>query len=330
MAREGFKALAAEGIVPRHVITDGDSATFKAAEDVYFSGHSHVEPVQQLDPPHVNRSVRKHVAATPDLPSCIFQVCATKEEHKINLRKLAADLTKRLQGEHAAAHARYHGDTERVAEHVERLRPCLVKCYQGNHELCRSSSLMCKNGTWSCKATYGIQDYKGLILDVESEHVFNLFIQRRLGHAILEKTKHLMTSQKCEASNRALSTSLPKHVTFSRNFVPRAQATVKRVNRGPGQAVYDQNRFIGASLPSGSDAVKMLFHLQKKSASDRARCKTSASKCKRHLRGKRLRRLHDEKRATRAYRSEMVLEAVQKHSVLKKHNYSKDKQFVKC
>lgn len=43
--QESFKALAAKHIVLRHVVTHGDSATFKAAEDVYLSSHSSTDPM---------------------------------------------------------------------------------------------------------------------------------------------------------------------------------------------------------------------------------------------------------------------------------------------
>ena len=94
MARQSFTQLASEGIIPRHVVSDGDSSAFAAAEDVYFSGHSSVEPSQQLDPQHVNRNLCRQIAAA-EFPMSCFPGCVTKERKRVIQQRLALDLSKR-------------------------------------------------------------------------------------------------------------------------------------------------------------------------------------------------------------------------------------------
>ena len=160
-------------------------------------------------------------------------------------------------------------------------------------------------------------------------------VNRRLGPDMLKKTQHLMTSQKCEAANRSLSTSLPKQVTFSRNFPGRAHATVKRLNRGLGQAIYEQNKFIGAPLPAGSDAVKQLFKLQMRGRAASLRCKSLSSRRKRFMTRQKKYKMYDAKSAKQAYSSGMVIKCMKKKVTIKpaeltEHGYTKEKSYFPC
>ena len=116
-----------------------------------------------------------------------------------------------------------------------------MKCYQGDHSICcRLSQLSAgriKNN-WFYESIYLPNNFKMTLNDVEKQELQHC-IEFRIGTGIIRQLENLFTTQKCEAANHPISASVPKNVTYSRNYCARVHSAVKRVNCGSqAEAMY--------------------------------------------------------------------------------------------
>ena len=86
-------------------------------------------------------------------------------------------------------------------------------------------------------------------------HLLGEILAMKLSAAGIQKLYLNTSTQKCESVNRAISASLPKNVTHSRNAFARASSAVHRVNHGVSNSLHMKLRNVGASLPQGSKAA---------------------------------------------------------------------------
>ena len=80
---------------------------------------------------------------------------------------------------------------------------------------------------------------------------------------MLEKTKMNTNTQKCEGSNRSMRRSVPKNVTFSRNFPGRSHSAAHSINHGPGESIYKLCRVVGSPTQVGTRVCRALYQQQK-------------------------------------------------------------------
>ena len=331
LARESFCALAADGIVPRHITTDPDSGAFNGAMDSYCSGNSSTEPVHQLDPPHVNRNIRKHINGT-DLSVWSFPNCKTRTEKQRMISRLSHDLTKRCHGEHKAAMTHYKQNTGKVQEKMVSIVEAIVRCYQNDHSLCLQHSFLC--GGTSKKNYLQKNVYLGsnfhLSLDKKGEEKFRHYIIERIGKKAISMMKFLSHTQKCEAVNRSIGCRVPKHLTYSRNYDARVHAAVKAVNCGLGQSICDGVLHLGGQIPVGSTAAKRLYEHDKSVKSTKEGHDTLACKQRLRLRKRETYRRYDHQKAEANYKSGSVLETLEQSACHEEHCYSLRRKYVKC
>lgn len=64
-----------------------------------------------------------------------------------------------------------------------------------------------------------------------------------------------------ESFNRTLRRSLPRNVTFTRNFAGRAHSAAHSSNNGPGDSIRSLCAGVGCAIPSGGSVDKSLFLL---------------------------------------------------------------------
>ena len=328
MAVESLAQLADSGISVGTVVTDGDSAAFKAAMDRYLSGLADEEPRSQFDVVHINRNQRKFIKKQ-EFTSDAFSG-TNVPANKIQAR-LAIDLTKRCHGEHVAAYRECGGDIGKTLKKMSYMAEYLPKCYQGDHSQCGRKSNLCrglKDKNWLTKSVHIPKNLRMKLLGKDLETFQNCIIYR-LGKQILEKTQELRTTQKCEATNRAISARVPKLITFSRNYLARIHSAVKALNCGIGQAMYDQLIYIGAQVPKGSRIAKGLKKLQDKERRRREHDSNPIVIAKRAQRIKRKYAALDAQRAELSYKSGMALstESVPEH--MNEHSYTTRRKYRK-
>lgn len=118
-----------------------------------------------------------------------------------------------------------------------------------------------KKKNWLSHSAFLPEGFGLTCTDGDKEKLVRL-IEYRLGQKVLEKTKHLLTTQKCEAVNRAISSTTPKNKTFSRNFAARVHCAVNAVNRGIGDSILSQTEFVGAPVTPGTRVTRGLLRRQ--------------------------------------------------------------------
>lgn len=92
----------------------------------------------------------------------------------------------------------------------------------------------------------------------ENETMLHACFSKRLSPAVLDKTIKNSNSQKVESFNRTLRRSLPRNVTFTRNFAGRAHSAAHSCNNGPGSSLRGLCAGVGASIPSGGQVDQTL------------------------------------------------------------------------
>ena len=112
---------------------------------------------------------------------------------------------------------------------------------------------------------------------------------------MLNKTKYLLSTQKCEAVNKAISATVPPHLTFTRNHDGRNSAAIHAVNSGIGTAIITECNDAGAPLTAGTRVTRRLLKMQKEAEKMKDFKKSPEAKRRRYLKRKRLFSLHSDK-----------------------------------
>ncbi len=115
----------------------------------------------------------------------------------------------------------------------------IIDCYMGDHAKCVLHSFVyAQDEVWS-------RPYNSTMLDFASVNqiitptpddrdklrkIMNIRPSRRAVSMTFKNT----TQNKCEAVNRGITKSVPKHLTFKRNYGWRVQASINTINNGPG------------------------------------------------------------------------------------------------
>ena len=128
------------------------------------------------------------------------------------------------------------------------------------------------NTTWLQRSPFLKKDFKIESYD-ESLNLVRKCVAYRLDLAILERTKMNTNTQKVEATNRSMRRSLPKHLTFFRNFPGRAHSAAHNINNGPGELIYKLCKVVCSPIPSGTRVFRALYQEQKKTNSHKSRKK---------------------------------------------------------
>uniref|UniRef100_K1Q240 Mutator-like transposase domain-containing protein n=1 Tax=Magallana gigas TaxID=29159 RepID=K1Q240_MAGGI len=204
-AREGMAELLCEdGIEVKGVTTDPDSSAGRAAESLFKDGLNKVKPMHYLDTRHLSKSIGKSIKRDEKLLQVV--PCRTKAEKTKLLHNFAFDAVDRCTAEINQAYDLYAGDSHKMKNKLSYAVDAIVQCYMGDHALCRKHSLVCNGG----------------------------IVNWRLSPAVLDKN---INSQKVESFNRTLRRSLPRNVTFTRNFAGRVHSAAHSSNNGPGDSI---------------------------------------------------------------------------------------------
>ena len=126
----------------------------------------------------------------------------------------------------------------------------------GDHDHCKKHSLVCNGGkkNWLIKSPYLENDFK-ITASQANGAVLRACLSKRLSPTVLAKTILNTNTQKVESFNRRLRRSLPKNVTFPRNFHGRAHSAAHSTNNGPGESLEALCAGVGAPIPSGGVSV---------------------------------------------------------------------------
>ncbi|KAK3596404.1 hypothetical protein CHS0354_019003 [Potamilus streckersoni] len=259
LASECLLNLKEDNFEVRDITTDPDTSSYGAAVKLYNEGFTHTILKNFIDTRHFSENHRKYIKRCPNLVHMIPGL--TKAARQKMRDRFAIDLTQRCQVEFENAFNKLNGNTDRVKSCLSYSVDAIVQCYQGDHSLCTDNSYACK-GDWLEKSPYLPFSFKEHVTK-QSEGILRDCINYRLGPLNLEKTKFNTNSQKVEAANRVLRRSLPRNITWTRNFPGRAHSAVHSLNNGPGESILKLCNAIGCSIKSGTRVAQTLAQEQK-------------------------------------------------------------------
>ena len=326
-AKEALTDLKADGIEAKHFTTDPDSSAFKAAEDLYHENITQTEPVHFIDTRHLSQNHRKNIKNNQQILK--MMPGKTKAEKNKLLNNFAVDLAARCEAEFSKSMEKYGGNFQKVKNKMSYVCDAIPLCYMGKHERCRRHSFVCQGGKkfWLANRSFLNSTFK-IEKTLNNARVIRNCVSYRLGPKAVEKTKLNLNTQKVEGFNRSLRRSLPKNVTFTKNFEGRVHAAVHSVNLGAGESLLLICEQLGAPLTAGSSVEHALKQIQKTDRMQKDYKKKSTHKFARAETRKNLFKLYASQQEETDYAKNKLLRSANKklRSKVKEHGYAKEKQ----
>ncbi len=271
-----------DDITVEYLTIDGDAKCRKVVQML-----SQPDPTVELRvlycSKHLNRILQK--AINNATFSGYMFVGRTKADRQLVQKLFSHDVQQRLQAEMETA-IKLNYDVYRLINFASYLYDCVYYCYQGNCRECRQHSLVCTDEkVWHqpmlktsdiCNQSNAVikprnNDYEKL------REVLNIRLSRQ---AVLSTFKNT-TQNKCEATNRGISKTSPKHMQFKRNFPGRVHAEVNAVNNGPGASLVQLADALNAPFDPQSPVIASLKKTDKRRQYQQKRYKTQEFKSRR-------------------------------------------------
>lgn len=261
-AKHSFLDLNEAGLEVEYLTTDPDSSAYRAAMQLYDDGTSSTEPQHLLDTRHVSQNHRKFIKNMTELTK--HMPGRTKADRQKMQNKFSIDLADRCQAEFTQAFEKFPKNVFKFKSTLSYTCDAVVDCYHGKHDLCSVYSFACmanSNATWLQRSPCLDADFVVEPCD-ESSALIRKCVEYRLGQNMLTKTRMNTNTQKCEASNRSMRRSVPKNVTFSRNFPGRSHSAAHNINHGPGESIYKLCKAVGSPISAGTRVSRSLNQQQ--------------------------------------------------------------------
>lgn len=322
-AKEALQDLASDGIEAKHLTTDPDSSAYRAADDLYLENTTSTEPEHFLDTRHFLNNHRKNIKNNKELGE--IMPGRTKKDREKLLNNFALDLAERCQSEFTQAMQKYGGDFTKVKNKISFTVDAIPACYTGNHELCRRHSFVCKGGKkfWLSNRAFLPNSFKIRKLD-ENLNAIRKCVLYRLSPSALKKTRLNLNTQKVEGFNRSLRRSLPKNVTYTKNFEGRVHSAIHSVNLGPGESLLVICKQLGAEISPGSAAEKELKAIQKTDRMQKAYKKSMKYKKERSNTRKHLYKIYEKHQEEKCYEKNKLMRPVKRTKTqAEDHPYAK-------
>lgn len=266
------------GIQVNVLTTDGDCATGLAAQELFEEGKTSTQPKLQLDTAHVSRNHRKHIRHHRGLENKIVGPTIKFRQHAQS--RLALDLSDRCNTELRLCRKKYPNNFLVVKRKISFAVDSIINCYQNDHSLCKKHSFVCQataRDNWLKKSKSLRQDFK-LEESKETSDILRELINYRLSPAMLDRTESDSNTQKVESFNRALRTSLPRNVTFTRNVFGRAHSVCHSINKGASSSIKALCNRTGSPIKKGSKVDQSLTRDEEMTAKRRKYMRSSKAK----------------------------------------------------
>lgn len=310
-AKKCFEELNEDGLEISFITTDPDTKAYQAAEDLYESNATATKPQYQIDTRHLSQNHRKCVRNNVHVLN--MMPGSTRKYRQYLRNRFAIDIARRCQSEFDSIHRQVDGRYNELVSKVHKIIPAIKKCYCGDHGQCILFSNVCSGATfnnWIKSSCYLPSNFK--INGSQREHDQTLLecIEYRLSDDMLELTRLNTNSQKVEATNRSIKRSLPKNVTFTRNFCGRAHSAVHSINNGPGESIKKLCKLAGCPIPPGGKVAKGLQALQDICEKQKSRQKSLCRKIQRQKRRTRMFKLYEKHQEQKNYMKNQLLRRV--------------------
>lgn len=304
-AKEGMTELANDNIQVGQVTTDPDSSAYRATEQLYEHGILKNPASHFIDTRHLSENMRKTIKKNQSLLQIMPK--QTKAEKTKLLHNFSIDLTDRCTAEFNQAYSQYAGDVTKMKNKLSYACDAIIGCYMGSHLLCKKHSLVCRGGikNWINRSAYLDNQFK-IKASVENANLVRSCVHLRLSPSNLDKTILNSNTQKVESFNRVLRRSLPRNVTFSRNFSGRAHSAAHCSNNGPGESLISLCNEIGADIPQHSTVHNALKQMQNEHNLRKSYRETDKYKKQRVIKRQKLFKLHAKHQHENLYAKNML------------------------
>ena len=244
-------------LLVKGVTSDSDGHFYRGIKEV-MERESGTEPVSYLCATHLKRSLSRKLDQLP-LSSTAFPG-STARLRKKQQKAMAEDISHRVQAELQAAH-QMSPDLTLYEEQLEKCEKAILVCYSGNHELCRSHSLVCRG---DFKFPFLALEFRERIkLNMQDQQQILHVIHHRLSPTILRRTRLHSSTQKAESMNSAFRVTNPKHsAVFSRNHANRDHSAIQLTNSGPS-SILAKAEAAQVPLEGGARLKRQLLSMQK-------------------------------------------------------------------
>lgn len=308
-AREAFEELAHDGLHVSHLCTDPDSSAYRAAEDLACKNNNKFMVQHYIDTRHLAENHRKSMKRDENLAKIVKG--KTKAERVKTAHNLAIDIADRCQAEINRAYRIHTGDVHIMKKKLSYVQDAIMQCYQGCHDLCKKKSFVCKGGkrnNWILKSAFlSNNESFALVKGKKTNEILSKFLSYRLSSSALNKTLVNANTQKVEGFNRCLRRSLPKNITFSRNFHGRAHAAAFCVNNGEGKAITQLCDKVGCTIPKGGIVDHTLQKNEEYDKSRKLNMKSLEYKLKAKEKRRKLFKMYEEKKEKSDYEKNKLL-----------------------
>ena len=326
-AKEGVEELDKEGLHVAFITTDPDSAAYRAASDIALHNDRKFQVHHSVDTRHFNETHRKYIKRSGNLDKIVLG--RTKIQRSKMAANLALDIASRCQAEFNEAYKTCSGDANVLKKKLSYTCDAIIQCYQGSHEKCRRNSFVCKGfvkDNWVLKSDYLGETFK-LQHGEETSEALRKCISYRLSPVSLNRTMFNANTQKVESFNRSLRRSLPRNVTFSRNFSGRAHAAAYSVNNGECNAIINLCSKVGSNIEKGSVVHRQLENLQKHNEKRKLKSKSIKYKCIRSSNRNKIFKMYEKQQEETTYKKNLLLKSAtqNKHNV---RNMSRDHPYA--
>ena len=327
-AKEGVEELDKEGLQVAFITTDPDSSAYKAASDVALKNERKFEVHHSIDTRHFSETHRKFMKRSCNLSEIV--IGRTKLERSKVAANLAIDIACRCQSEFNEAYNTYAGDANVIKKKLSYTCDAIMQCYQGNHDKCKKFSFVCKgyvNDNWVLKSDYLSGDVFKLKNDEECSEALRKCINYRLSPVSLSRTIFNANTQKVESFNRSLRRSLPRNVTFSRNFTGRVHAAAYALNNGECDAIVNLCNEVGSTIPKGGLVHSQLEQIVKHDKKRKILKNSIKYKCTRARNRNKIFKMYEKQQEETTYKKNLLIQSAsqQKNNV---RNLSRDHPYA--
>ncbi len=253
------------------ITSDGDSKASLAVEELNRK-QGLPPPVKQRDPGHFKRTHMKYIRKQPFSGHMLHKLPSNEKEK--NLRRLARDLAIRCAKEIDLAITKFKKNLSNMQTFLKNTHTAILLCLQGKHSKCNSHSLCC-----SPKKRWSSLRITPLACDID---LLKACISYRLNESAISKSYRGHSTQKAEAANRSLRSSLPRGTLYKRNAIGRVASTIHRLNNNLDSSLPKQLEHVGLDIKNRcSRIVSFLNSIKSSIEYDKLRQKSTAFRTRR-------------------------------------------------
>ena len=261
MAKHIAKDIAEADMVVKYMVTDGDSTSALGMTDVLDA------PItRQADPVHRGQTQIRYCNKATFSDDMFPRVnnMTTCEVKKL----FALDLKNRSSLVLQSLFVKFNGDVVEIGKRMIDTVDSILSCYGGNCSRCRYQVTGCTGGktkSWWVRSVHlGPLKWSpgSLVLTNDDRYCIRSILELKLSIEALNEMKTMQSTNTCEAFNRALSSRMPKNVTYPRNAAGRLHATAHAINNNIGSSLLQKAFHVGT--PVGPKVARELNRIDRK------------------------------------------------------------------